>query len=94
MKFFKRFRSKLIGLDVGAVATRHLFRGHDGEALLCKECVDDTRKLAEGWVAMGTHAGPMYCSYPGLLEFSEPNLEDGMSKWERHEGCSAAVGGR
>lgn len=36
------FASPKGGVDIASLATRHLFRGHKGEALLCRECVEDS----------------------------------------------------
>lgn len=41
--WWRRWFAPQKGVDIGAVATRHLFRGHQGEALLCRECVEDSR---------------------------------------------------
>lgn len=43
LRWLRWLRRDEPGLDVAALATRHLLRGHSGEALLCAECVRDTQ---------------------------------------------------
>lgn len=60
--------------------------GHEGRTVWHRR---EYHEPPDGWVAMGTHAGADYCAYTGPLEFSEAHEEDGLPRWERHDGCTA-----
>lgn len=39
------------------------------------------------WIDFGTHADPEACEHRGALEWSFFVGEDGLPRWERHDGC-------
>lgn len=55
-----------------------------------KRAATEYQPPPEGWLDFGAHA--VLDRVPQEVQFSTEEAEDGLPRWERHPGCTCALG--